>query len=83
MTTDSFEEVRDQLDGDVAEDEEDELERAENFNCRCNILDGGPCCRQFTPAEIVDSRLNMRGLTGGRLIRLMFFSRIVTVRVDR
>ena len=43
VTTNSFEEVRDQL---------DELERAENFNCRCTILDGRPCCRQFTPAEI-------------------------------
>ena len=72
VTTDSYEQVLDQLDGDVAEDEDDELEWAEKFNCRCNILDGGPCCRQFTPEEIVFSRLNMREMRECMLIRLMF-----------
>ena len=33
--------------GNVAENADTEIERAEVFNCRCPLFEDGACCRQF------------------------------------
>ena len=49
--------------GNVAENADTEIERAEVFNCRCPLFEDGACCRQFSFAEIANSRIHMRDIT--------------------
>ena len=70
VDTDSFERIREQLDGNVAENPDYELERVRGFACGCSSFDGGPCCRQFTDEEISDSRMNLKEMSVGKLLLL-------------
>ena len=51
--------------GNVAENADTELERAEGFTCGCSLFEDGACCRQFSFAEIANSRIYMRDMSQG------------------
>ena len=51
--------------GNVAENVDTELQRAEGFTCGCSLFEDGACYRQFSFAEIANSRIHMRDMTEG------------------
>ena len=85
VNTDSFDaaRIREQLEGNVAENPEQELDQVRGFNCGCSYFDDEPCYRQFSEQEIVDSRMTINEMTEGKLSYISFVDviRILTLCV--
>ena len=52
--------------GDGAQDLESQRAKARAFDCKCHLVNGGPCSARYTVDEFVHSRSQMMELTSGK-----------------
>ena len=65
---DEAQSVLNQVQGEfVSEDSADDLDKAKRFTCSCKLYDGTPCYKRYTPGELVRRRMQVHGITPGRL----------------